>query len=155
MGIKLKTAADAVQYLRDQAWQAVESRKGNRAERLHFCADLITKMGQDLEDATELADEAADLLAGDAAFTVRMFALQAAREAAHDALEVKDYAVSAGIVYDAITDLIDKLIDEQYGEGDTKDDDEPQACDFPECCRRKPIRSSRTTKTVARPNRDG
>lgn len=51
MGTKLKTTADAVQYLRDQAWLAVESRKGNRAERLHFCADLLAKMAQEPVDA--------------------------------------------------------------------------------------------------------
>ena len=117
MGIKLKTAGDAVDYLRELAWKSIEMCKGGRAERLHFCADLIAKMGQDLEDATELADKAADLLVGDADFAVRMSALQAAREAAFVALEVNDRAVSAGIVYEAITDLIDELIDEQYGDG--------------------------------------
>lgn len=117
MGIKLKTAAEAVEWLREQAWKSIQACKGGRAERLHFCADLIAKTGQDLEDATELADEAADLSGGDHAFTVRMFALQAAREAAHDALEGDDRAMSAGIVYRAITDLINELIDEQYVEG--------------------------------------
>ena len=122
MGTKLKTTADAVQYLRDQAWLAVESRKGNRAERMHFCADLIAKMGQDLDDARELADEAAHMMCGS---DTRISVL---REA-HERLDAR-LGLGRGPVADAAHDVIDTMYEEAVfaATGDI-----PHLCDCPSC----------------------
>ena len=122
MGTKLNTAAGAVQYLRDQAWLAVESRKGNRAERLHFCADLIAEMGQDLEDAIELADEAAHMMCGS---DTRISVL---REA-HERLDAR-LGLGRGPIADAAHDVIDTMYEEAVfaATGDI-----PHLCDDPSC----------------------
>ena len=123
MGTKLKTTADAVQYLRDQAWLAVESRKGNRAERLHFCADLIAEMQQEIGD---LEDLTAEMMEEPTAVSSRISTLLDVRLKLEAVLGQEDRMSMAELAYDAIDVMIeDAMLDGSEGE--------PEPCDCPEC----------------------
>ena len=123
MGIKLNTAADAVQYLRDQAWLAVESRKGNRAERLHFCADLIAEQQQEICD---LEDLTAEMMEEPSAVSARISTLLDVRLKLEAVLGPEDRINLAERAYDAIDVMIeDALFDGSGGE--------PEGCDCPSC----------------------
>ena len=123
MGIKLNTAADAVQYLRDQAWLAVESRKGNRAERLHFCADLIAEQQQEICD---LEDLTAEMMEEPTAVSARISTLLDVRLKLEAVLGPEDRINLAERAYDAIDVMIeDALFDGSGGE--------PEGCDCPSC----------------------
>lgn len=123
MGTKLKTTADAVQYLRDQAWLAVESRKGNRAERMHFCADLIEQMQEEICD---LEDVSAEMMDEPTAASARISTLLDVRRKLEAVLGPDDRINLAEVAYDAI----DVMIEDALFDGSP---DELEGCDCPSC----------------------
>ena len=123
MGTKLKTTADAVRYLRDQAWLAVESRKGNRAERMHFCADLIAEMQQEIGD---LEDLTAELMDEPTAVSSRISTLLDVRRKLEAVLGPDDRINLSEVAYDAI----DVMIEDALYDGAL---DELEGCDCPSC----------------------
>ena len=123
MGIKLENAAHAVGWLRDQAWKSIEVGKGNRAERMHFCADLIAEMQQEIGD---LEDLTAEMMEEPTAASARISTLLDVRRKLEAVLGQEDRMSLAELAYDAIDVMIeDALLDGSEGE--------PEPCDCPEC----------------------
>ena len=122
MGIKLENAAHAVDWLREQAWKSVEVGKGNRAERLHFCADLLAEMQQEIGD---LEDLTAELMEEPTAVSARISTLLEA----HERLDAR-LGPGRGPIADAAHDVIDSMYEEAVfaATGDI-----PHLCDCPSC----------------------
>jgi hypothetical protein len=94
---------DAIEWLRKSAERAMLQGRDKRAEKLDHCADVIAQMGQDLDDATELADIMLDMPTPD---QLRMYALQDAQRRLTLALGPPDRINLAEVAYDVIDAMV-------------------------------------------------
>jgi hypothetical protein len=123
MGTKLTTTGDAVDYLREQAWRAIECGRGNRAEKLGFCADVIAKMQQEICD---LEDLTAEMMEEPSAVSASISTLLDVRRKLEDVLGPEDRINLAELAYDAIDMMLEDALFDGSGWG-------PEGCDCPSC----------------------